>query len=187
MENTAPAGIKDVSRRELLGRGVKLGGAVLWMTPVVQTFGIGRAFASEPSGNCVVYCVKYEVDTGKWEALGSHKAHGKGSCFTCPSDAVNGLPVGFADNAVVAGSPEVEMTIRLPQGCSVLDVAEDAGTPDEFTGGAAVAVKCGSQRFGADACRYDVVRGGGREFTVEPCGNGKAISNIEIVVKCCPT
>jgi hypothetical protein len=180
-ENTNRLDGEGLSRRELLGKGVKLGGAVLWMTPVVQTFGMGRAFAAEPSGKCIVYCVKYEVDEAKWVSLG----RGRGNCLTCPEDAVNGLPANIGA-ATVTGSSETSFTVTLPPGCSVYDSGE-TGTPDEFTGPSSVAVKCGSQvRDGAAACSVQAVDPGATTFTVVPCSNGKGISHFEFLLKCCP-
>ncbi len=175
-KNTSQHASEGISRRELLGRGVKLGGAVLWMTPVVQTFGMGRAFAAEPSGKCVVYCVKYEVDEGRWVALGSAKA--KGNCFICPDDAVNGLPANIGE-ATVSGTAETGLTVTLPPGCSVADSAE-SGTPDELTGRSAIAVKCGRN------CEVQAVDPGATSFTVSLCANGKGISHFEFLLKCCP-
>ena len=43
----------QISRREILKRGAFVGGAVVWATPVVQTLGMGRAFAATPSDTCV--------------------------------------------------------------------------------------------------------------------------------------
>lgn len=40
---------QGISRRDLLKRGAALGGAVVWATPVVQTLGMGRAFANTAS------------------------------------------------------------------------------------------------------------------------------------------
>ena len=40
---------QGITRRDLLKRGAALGGAVVWATPVVQTLGMGRAFAQVPS------------------------------------------------------------------------------------------------------------------------------------------
>ena len=37
--------VGDISRRNLLRKGALLGGSVLWVAPVVQTIGIGQAFA----------------------------------------------------------------------------------------------------------------------------------------------
>jgi len=43
----------QISRREILKRGAFVGGAVVWATPVVQTLGMGRAFAATPSDTCI--------------------------------------------------------------------------------------------------------------------------------------
>lgn len=40
---------QGITRRDLLRRGAALGGAVVWTTPVVQTLGMGRAFAQSAS------------------------------------------------------------------------------------------------------------------------------------------
>ena len=46
---------QGITRRDLLRKGAVLGGAVVWTTPVVQTLGMGRAFAQtaspEPNGD----------------------------------------------------------------------------------------------------------------------------------------
>lgn len=44
---------KAISRRDALKRGAAIGGTVLWATPIVQTVGMGRAMAQEPSDTCV--------------------------------------------------------------------------------------------------------------------------------------
>lgn len=40
---------QGITRRDLLRRGAVLGGAVVWTTPMVQTLGMGRAFAQTAS------------------------------------------------------------------------------------------------------------------------------------------
>ncbi len=51
----------QISRREILKRGAFVGGAVVWATPVVQTLGMGRAFAATPSDTCIAsWAVKVE-------------------------------------------------------------------------------------------------------------------------------
>ena len=40
---------QGISRRDLLKRSAALGGAVVWVTPLVQVVGMGRAFAETPS------------------------------------------------------------------------------------------------------------------------------------------
>ena len=44
---------KQLTRREALKRGAVIGGTVLWVTPVVQTLGMGRAYAQTPSDVCI--------------------------------------------------------------------------------------------------------------------------------------
>lgn len=66
---------QGITRRDLLRRGAVLGGAVVWSTPVVQTLGMGRAFAqtASPTGDKdVSYAViSWECDGAvkkvKWE------------------------------------------------------------------------------------------------------------------------
>ena len=70
-----------LNRRDFLKRGAVLGGAVVWVTPIVQSVGIGRAFA-QPTSPCMppisyiamnvtcdgtLYFIKWEVDLGVWE------------------------------------------------------------------------------------------------------------------------
>lgn len=40
-----------VTRRDVLKRGAVVGGTVLWVAPLVQTLGMGRAFAADTSGD----------------------------------------------------------------------------------------------------------------------------------------
>jgi hypothetical protein len=70
---------QGLTRRDLLRRGAVLGGAVIWTTPVVQTLGMGRAFAQTASpiegGKDVSYAViSWECDGAtlkvKWEPGG---------------------------------------------------------------------------------------------------------------------
>jgi hypothetical protein len=99
---------QGISRRDLLRKGAVLGGAVVWVTPVVQTLGMGRAFAQTASpepgqdisyvGINVVcegesYFVKWE-DGGGWE-------ESPGSAPLCAEKdslppGVNGLDKGFS-------------------------------------------------------------------------------------------
>jgi hypothetical protein len=66
---------QGITRRDLLKRGAALGGAVVWATPVVQTLGMGRAFAQVPSptGKDISYlvvnwdCPEGNVGYAKWE------------------------------------------------------------------------------------------------------------------------
>jgi hypothetical protein len=72
---------QGITRRDLLRRGAVLGGAVVWTTPVVQTLGMGRAFAStaSPVGDgpdvsyiaLVLACDGVSTWYVKWEADGN--------------------------------------------------------------------------------------------------------------------
>ncbi len=76
---------------------------MLWVAPVVQVVGMGRAYAMNTSPNCIRYCLKWDADaagtsdgqtcdsfpmwTNGWEALGSVSA--VANSLTCPDDGVN--------------------------------------------------------------------------------------------------
>jgi hypothetical protein len=57
---------QGITRRDLLRRGAVLGGAVVWTTPVVQTLGMGRAFAqtASPEGGKDISYIGINVDCG---------------------------------------------------------------------------------------------------------------------------
>lgn len=44
-----PSPSQGITRRDLLKKGAVLGGAVVWVTPIVQSVGMGRAFAQVTS------------------------------------------------------------------------------------------------------------------------------------------
>ncbi len=44
-----PSPSQGITRRDLLKKGAVLGGAVVWVTPIVQSVGMGRAFAQATS------------------------------------------------------------------------------------------------------------------------------------------
>jgi len=52
----------QITRREILKRGAFVGGAVLWVTPVVQTLGMSSALAQTPSDICTPSCAVSVVD-----------------------------------------------------------------------------------------------------------------------------
>lgn len=57
---------QGITRRDLLRRGAVLGGAVVWTTPMVQTLGMGRAFAqtASPVGGKDISYIAINVDCG---------------------------------------------------------------------------------------------------------------------------
>ena len=45
-----PSPSQGITRRDLLKKGAVLGGVVVWVTPIVQSVGMDRAFAQATSG-----------------------------------------------------------------------------------------------------------------------------------------
>ena len=89
---------QGISRRDLLKRGAALGGAVVWATPVVQTLGMGRAYAQSASPPDISYiALLISCDGGnplwfvKWEE-GSGWEDDPGAMQECS----NALPVAGA-------------------------------------------------------------------------------------------
>jgi hypothetical protein len=136
-----------ISRRDLLKRGAALGGAVIWVSPVVQTLGMGRAFAQTPSpvdqggmeisyiGINVVcadpndsFFIKWEDDAG-WEM-------DPGNAPTCASEealptGVNGMALGFS---VAAATDESCRSLFIPSSIDALGVEiEDLEADCEVT------------------------------------------------------
>ncbi len=183
---------ENLTRREALKRGAALGGMLLWTTPAVQAIGMSRALAQETSGPCTTYCIKFNFTAGgglggSWGPLGNSPPQGQGNCFTCPPDAQNGSfpPAFFNDFEIVSGSRTTGVKIRFPNSCSL---AEVDSTPDELNPGANVVAKCGN---GVGSCSYqspNQVPGpnGTTEIDVAACGNGRGISHIELIIRCCP-
>ena len=96
---------QGISRRDLLKRGAALGGAVVWATPVVQTLGMGRAYAqtTSPVGKDISYIViQWDCDEGdfhtKWEN-GSWQAGETPDCelTSTPSSSPIGITIDSVD------------------------------------------------------------------------------------------
>lgn len=128
-----------VSRREALKRGAVLGGTLLWVAPAVQTIGMSRAFAQQPSPggeedvgpsfigmnvdcgrgrNAVAYSIKYEGCTAPDDCFESDPGATPGcEGFTLDGRATDGDDLGF----IVEGpDPETGcVTITAPTGCVV--------------------------------------------------------------------
>ncbi|NOY55795.1 MAG: hypothetical protein GXP34_07380, partial [Actinobacteria bacterium] len=93
-DTNAEAPLTGITRRQALKRGLAVGAALAWATPVIQAVGIRPAYAKAPSPGCHRYCLKWtpagpagsscppaapgdlpDPDaliawTGTWEALG---------------------------------------------------------------------------------------------------------------------
>jgi hypothetical protein len=120
-----------------LRKGAALGGAVVWVTPVVQTVGMGRAFAQEPSPTpcdpaisfiamnvtCggTQYFIKWEADEFKeWEV---DPGSVPGCNFTPVGLKMDGDVLGFGVIVDSSGTA----TVTLGPGCTVQSVAVKGG------------------------------------------------------------
>lgn len=117
---------QGITRRDLLRRGAVLGGAVVWATPVVQTLGMGRAFAQtaspcSPGVSFIAMCVVCNGQSYiiKWEAPGGWDTPDP-VCNTdrdhCPSATpALGSDLGFTVDPIGAGC----FRVNVPSTCEV--------------------------------------------------------------------
>ena len=135
---------QGITRRDLLRRGAVLGGAVVWATPVVQTLGMGRAFAqsaSPPPGPAISYIamviscgtdghthfIKYEIG-GTWEA-----DPGMTPGCTPGIQAADYDIKGFGDHDVWPTPEKINdrcYKVFVPVGCSIIMGTTKGGTDD---------------------------------------------------------
>ncbi|MGH9247601.1 MAG: hypothetical protein ACRD29_25490 [Acidimicrobiales bacterium] len=161
-----------ISRRQLIKRGALVGGAVIWVTPVVQSF-TSPAFAAQgsPRPGCpdgqqeAIGYVKWEVDEGRFEALtgGRLCIELAGACRAVSQHLAAHLNTMIDD--VVESSSDEEVCIRLPDGCSMFTAAaakEGRVCDTTFDGGDGVTSVC---------------------FVKERPGRG--ISNVQLGLQCC--
>ena len=136
---------QGITRRELIRRGAALGGAVVWVTPVVQTMGMGRAFAQTASpAPCTpgISFIAMNVTCGgvdyfiKWEAPGSWEvdpgsAPGCEGSFTPSGQKISGATLGFSVTVDSSGIA----TVHIPVTCTVNKAAVKGGENcDVFNG-----------------------------------------------------
>lgn len=131
---------KDVSRREALKKAAAAGGTLLWAAPVVQTIGMSKAFAANPSQpgdgengpsyiamnitcgsgtNSTAYAIKYEGCTEPDDCFEPDPGNTPGcSGFRFAGTKTDGDDLGF----LVAGPHPTTgcVTVRVPAGCTVL-------------------------------------------------------------------
>ncbi|HJQ91899.1 MAG TPA: hypothetical protein VJ950_09340 [Acidimicrobiia bacterium] len=134
---------QGITRRDLLRRGAVLGGAVIWATPVVQTLGMGRAFAqtASPTGKDISYmviswtCGEDKLHT-KLNKNGASEAGATPDCeMTLDGSVAANLPawvsVGAANGSCVSVTVDSSL---LTAGCTIGRILLKAGS-DESTGG----------------------------------------------------
>lgn len=134
---------QGISRRDLLKKGAVLGGAVVWTTPVVQTMGMGRAFASttSPVGPAISYIalivtcadgdrhfLKWEVDGGQWEPDPGKDP----GCETISSADYDhkGTAGHFDEWPTPTKVNDRCYTVTVPTGCSIIRGVTKGGTND---------------------------------------------------------
>lgn len=199
---------RGISRRELLKRGAIVGGVTVWMTPVVQTVGMGAAYAQDVSPGCSRFCLKWEIDdneptgaltcagggsipiwTNRWEELGRNNASNRGKILRCPSDGINDgnaardLTERPGNEFVVYGSEQTGFWVAFPNDVKVADLQGDA---EPWS----AASKCGQGSdkwtLGQLTVEADPCLAGYMRVFVDDCPNGSDISHIELIVDFCP-
>ncbi len=128
-----------ITRREVLKRGAVIGGSVLWVAPLVQTVGMGKAYAATPSPTCSVFCVVWAPATGI--SLGGWKPYTGGGCLPCPPGSEIGLPPDIGDFTVDYNVPTLTYTVAYPDTYELLPSGDP--TPDDLVNGSA-AIRAGS-------------------------------------------
>lgn len=100
---------EGISRREALKRGLKLTGAVIWATPVVQAVGMRPALAQTVSPSADSCCVKVNAD-GTCDGINPNN-----TCYDPPVPASNPSCCDNVESVVDSGTC---VTITLVDGCS---------------------------------------------------------------------
>jgi hypothetical protein len=132
-----------VTRRDLLKKGVALGGTALWVTPAVQVLGVSRAYAQTasppppPDGcdpnisyiainlQCSSGCLyfKFEYEDGEWvedNGYGQVEEH-------CPGfDPCDKAREGLGKISVTGSNESATITV-IADGCVLEDVAVKGG------------------------------------------------------------
>ncbi len=129
---------QGITRRDLLKKGAVLGGAVVWVTPIVQSVGMGRAFAQTTSPcmppisyiamnvSCPdadggpLFFIKWEADLGQF-GLWDPEPKSVPGCSEIFDPDRNGLKIlgddlGFSVTVDAGGIA----TVMVPTGCTVL-------------------------------------------------------------------
>lgn len=118
---------QGISRRDLLKRGAALGGAVVWATPVVQTLGMGRAFAStaSPTGTAISYiAITWRCGDGTYNfSKNEEDGTANGSWEPDPGSipGCEGALPGHPDNMVKIDNPP-EFSVTYDGNCATIVV-----------------------------------------------------------------
>ncbi len=123
---------QGISRRDLLKKGAALGGAVVWATPVVQTLGMGRAYASTasppPDGGKDISYIGINVDCDgnaffvKWEDGGWENEPGAAPECADREDLPSGMDGGSLGFDIQPGPDDSCKMLKIPDvygGCTI--------------------------------------------------------------------
>ena len=132
-----PSPNQGITRRDLLKKGAVLGGAVVWVTPIVQSVGMGRAFAQAVSPctppisyiamnvSCPdaddgpLFFIKWEADLGEFGLWEAHPKSVPGCSDIFEPDGLKILGdvhLGFS----VSVDPGGIATVTIGPGCTVI-------------------------------------------------------------------
>ncbi len=166
---------EEISRREALKRGAKIGVGVLWATPAVQAVSMVRSAAaatSPPPDEPVYYGVKVEegVCEDIWDQIGRDTSDGAptGHCLTPNKGDLAVIPGGCGKVTIISTDEDENWVIELAEGCEI--VADEC----------LILTKAGTECLKDPAFRRD----GQRYYFFNPASNGKGISHVEFVICC---
>jgi hypothetical protein len=127
---------QGITRRDLLRRGAVLGGAVVWTTPVVQTLGMGRAFAQTASpvdgGKDISYLViHWDCGDGEFHTKVENGQEQAGATPDCEMQLSGSTPASLPPGIEVGTVSGACVTITVSSAfadCDVLRVLLKAGS-----------------------------------------------------------
>ncbi len=149
---------QGITRRDLLRRGAVLGGAVMWTTPVVQTLGMGRAFAqtASPVGKDISYMVI------TW-TCGDDQFHTKLNEFGQEEAGATPDCEMTLEGSTPANLPPWVTSVGAASGACVIVTVDD----DLLTGGCTrgdILLKAGSSQSTDDPCQSQSLKNGTHEY-----------------------
>lgn len=174
MEDTSGIGPDGISRREALKRGLRLTGAVLWATPVVQAIGMRPAFAQtvSPTDPCLEEeCFRAKANfAGGAFVFESSPGFGTNDCEDCGGDSgIDGSNFFTVTiNETNDDDEPIEVTVTLTSDdCRITALSAKGGGRNGY-------------------CAVGMVSTDGQSATVaRPAGEQNAISHVEICFCCC--
>jgi hypothetical protein len=176
-----------LTRREMLKRGAIFGGALVWATPVVQTVGMSRAYASHTSPpQCdVIRAVKIEILETETSPCGGVRrpASGIAAEYCCEDISNQQVPVGPGQCLAVTEDAEANGCDHIAAVNFVSEFTwEITFDEDCFYLDGAIELKAGAGACEVPNASYDSDT---RTLTIsKPSATAPAISHVEIVFCC---